>query len=133
MGVEAVEVAGVINAARALSPKTSASSNVNQSSQTNLKVDLQYFSGPSKYVPNNDKWIAANKTMSDWAITNGHSLKIGKGTDIGKLFVFDKKGKAIGEIHIGQKTNTGVEYQKHYQPYRRDGKTDPNYHLWFLD
>lgn len=90
----------------------------------------------SNYVPSNNRWTPANTTVSGWLKENKYSVKPSP-TDIGKFIVFDKNKKPIGEIHSGQKvtmgTNTGKTYQIHYQPYKKDGKTDENFHLYFED
>ncbi|MBQ3420653.1 MAG: hypothetical protein IJH34_03090, partial [Romboutsia sp.] len=92
----------------------------------------------SEYVPRNPKWKAAGTDMWTWAKENGYELSFGGGSDIGKMFVKNKNGELIGEIHSGQIVdkgfNAGKEFQIHFE-YYFDGtmKTDPSLHLYFED
>lgn len=73
--------------------------------------------------------------MSEWLKNNKYTVKPSP-IDIGKFIVYNKNKNPIGEIHSGQRVtqgqNAGKIYQVHYQPYK-NGKTDPNYHLFFKD
>jgi hypothetical protein len=92
----------------------------------------------SEYVPNNPKWSPAGTDMWTWAEENDYKLSFGGGTDIGKMFVSNKEGEIIGEIHSGQLVNRGVnagkEFQIHFENYiKGTTKTDDSLHLYFED
>ncbi|WP_139487956.1 RHS repeat domain-containing protein [Brevibacillus dissolubilis] len=124
---------GVLVFAYENAPTKRASKVANGTKKLLFDVDLQYFSGKaSNYVPNTSRWHPANKDMWEWMSEHKYTPKMGKGTDIGKIYVYNGK-TAIGEIHIGQLDNRNRVLQAHYQPYKNDGTTDENYHLWFND
>ena len=96
----------------------------------NINSNAKNISG---FVPNNNKWSAANSTMWDWKKKNKYTFKP-NGTDIGKYTVYDRRMNPIGEIHSNQpvKHIKGEVYQTHYQPYiSGTTQTDSNNHMWF--